>query len=101
MIHFTLKHPRATQAMVGPYLPHFWSEEDPRPAKVQANEKYVSGWNKFEGFRMTEHGLEYPGDPPTLLLAEAKLREETIQFYQHSWVAIVQPDGSFEVCRMD
>lgn len=100
MIQFTLKHPRATHAMLG-LLPEFWDERDPRPAKEQADENYVSGWRPSAGFTMTERGLEYPGDPPMALVAEAKLRDETIRVYQSAWVAIIQPDGSHEICRMD
>jgi hypothetical protein len=29
------------------------------------------------------------------------LRDEEIRFYDYSWLAIVQPDGSFEVARVD
>jgi hypothetical protein len=29
------------------------------------------------------------------------LGHERVIVYEHSWVAIVQPDRSFEVCRMD
>lgn len=98
-----MMHPKATFDMLG-YLPQFLSEEDPRSAREQLNANYpFGGWQPFKGkFTMMENGnLAYPGDPPTILLAETKFREETIRFYQHSWVAVVQPDGTFEVCRMD
>jgi hypothetical protein len=45
--------------------------------------------------------IKYPGDPQNKLLFEAKLRDETIRVYEHAWVAIAQPDGSFEIARMD
>lgn len=98
-----MKHPKATIEMLG-YLPSFLSENDPRPAKEQLDTGYshAGGWQPFKGFKIAANGnLEYPGDPPTQLLAETSLRKETIRFYDHAWVAVVQPDGSFEVCRMD
>jgi hypothetical protein len=42
-----------------------------------------------------------PGDPPLLPIAVTMLRDEEIRFYDHSWLAIVQPDGSLEVARVD
>lgn len=98
MLNFDLKHPRATHEMLG-FLPDFWDERDPRDAKAQAADNY--GWSPFQGFTMQSNGIAYPGDPPMQLIAEAKLRDETIRLYQNSWVAIVQPDGSYEISRMD
>jgi len=101
MILWVAKHPQAHPDMLG-LIPGFLSENDSRPAKAQFHTNYISGWNSFQGFKMLEDGsLKYPGDPPTRLLFEAKFRNETIRFYNHSWVAIVQQDGSFEVARMD
>ena len=45
--------------------------------------------------------LKYPGDPAYEPFAAMKLRKETILMYDHGWVAIFQPDNSFEVSRMD
>ena len=102
MLQFEMKHPRATEDMLG-FIPMFVSELNPLSAKEQLDQAYKhgGGWHKFEGFTMTEQGLEYPGDPPIVLLAEAKLRDETIRIYQYSWVAIVQKDGTYEIARMD
>ena len=86
------------------FIPLMLSEDDPRPAKEQLDSGYAhgGGWRPFNGFKMLDNGnMKYPGDPETLLLAEGKFRDETIRVYEHAWVAIVQPDGSFEVCRMD
>lgn len=94
------KHPRATADMLG-LLPTLVSDTDPRGAREQFNTNYQGGWDPFPGFTRTPQGLKYPGDPPMPLLAEAKLRDELIEFYDCAWVAVVQPDGSFEVCRMD
>jgi hypothetical protein len=98
-----LKHPKATPDMLG-YIPSFLSEDNPRPAREQINTAYAhgGGFQPFIGFKMLPDGsLKYPDDPPTLLLAETTLRHETIRFYQHSWLAIIQPDGTFEITRVD
>lgn len=96
-----MKHPRAHPDMLG-FIPSFLDESDPRPARDQFNERYWPGWIPFDGFTMLENGdLSYPSDPPTRLIAETNLRDEIIRFYEHSWVAIIQPNKSFEVCRVD
>jgi hypothetical protein len=104
MILFTLKHPSATQVMLG-YLPNFLSEEDPADAQVQLNRAYAhgGGYDPFPGFQLLENGnLQYPNDPPTRLIAEARLHDkETIRIYEHAWVMILQDDGSWVVSRMD
>lgn len=97
---WTLLHPKATPAHLG-YIPGFLKEEDPRPAAEQFRERYVGGWHPFAGFKMTGEGLEYPGDPPMPAVAALKFRDEWIYLYAHAWVAIVQPDGTYEVSRMD
>jgi len=95
------KHPRATADMLG-YVPSFLDEDDPRPAREQFHANYISGWSPFKGFKMLPDGnMKYPNDPPTQLLFEGYFRDELVRFYQYAWVAIVQPDGSFEVSRMD
>lgn len=100
---WVMKHPRATLDMLG-FIPEFITESDPRPAREQIDEAYShgGGWRKFEGFKMLPNGnIVYPGDPPMLLLFETHLRQETIRVYQHAWVAIVQPDGGYEIARLD
>ncbi len=84
------------------FLPEFLSDDDPRPAKDQFAANYVSGWRPFNGFKMGEdHSIAYPGDPTFLPLAQTRLRDELICYYRSSWVAIIQPDGNYEICRMD
>ena len=103
MLTWTAKHPQATMEMLG-FLPSMIDDTNPLSAREQFdhNYKHGGGWRPFEGFTMLQNGnLQYLQDPPTRLLFETKLREETILFYEHAWVAIIQPDGSFEVCRMD
>lgn len=102
MINFELLHPRATQESLG-LIPYFFSENSPLSAAQQVDENYsYGGWDPFKGFKMLEGGaLKYPGDPLMRPIARAQLRDETIYIYQHAWVAIVQPDGQFEVSRID
>jgi len=83
------------------FLPEFLDEEDPRLASAQFNANYIGGWNPFPGFTMEGDTLQYPGDPPLVPIAYTKLRDETIIFYPYAFVAIKQPDGTFEVSRMD
>lgn len=102
-LNWVMLHPQATIETLG-YIPFFISEADPRPAREQfdANYQHGGGWTSFKGFTMLPDGsLSYPGDPPVPLLAETKLRDEVIRFYLHSWVAIIQPDGSYDIARMD
>lgn len=99
---WTLLDPRMTQDHLG-YLPGFLSVEDPRKAREQLDSAYISGWNPFDGFTFEPKArtLKYPGDPIMRPLAETSLREEVILFYPSAWVLILQPNGSFEVARLD
>ena len=85
------------------YIPRFLVSDDPRPARVQFDQSYLGGWYKMEGFTLNPKtmSLKYPGDPPLLPLAVAELGYEKIYVYPHAWVLILQPDGSFEVSRLD
>ena len=98
-----LLHPAATMAHLG-VLPSFLHENDPAPAAEQLNAGYAhaGGWRPQKGFKLTaRNSLLYPGDPPLHPVAEAQLRDETIVFYDTAFVAVIQSDRSFEVCRMD
>jgi hypothetical protein len=90
---------------LGPFLPYFLVNEDERKAAEQFNERYLyGGWRPFgqNQFRLSEtHVLQYPGDPPLYPLAITHLRDEVILMYQSDVFVILQPDKSFEVCRMD
>ena len=101
MIEFELLHPKVTQDHLG-WLPSFLSEQDPASAKEQFNRNYQMGWRPFKGFELElDNSLCYPGAPPHVPLAQYRLRDELVVFYDYAWVAIIQPDRSFEVCRMD
>lgn len=85
------------------YIPTFLYEDDPRPAAGQFNERYAhgGGWRPMNKWEFSGGQIKYPGDPPYEPVARGQLRHETIYVYHHSWVCIVQPDGSFQVARMD
>lgn len=103
MMIFIPRHPRATLQDMG-FIPGMLSEFDPRPAKEQLDSGYQhgGGWFPFEKFKMdNKENLIYPDDPPQRPIAELRLRNERIVLYENDWVAIIQSDGSFEVCRMD
>lgn len=102
-VEWKMLHPNATMAHLG-FLPSFLRGDDPAPAgkQLDAGYKFAGGWRPQKGFKLTEdNSLHYPGDPPLRPVAEAKLRDETICFYDLAYVAVIQPDRSFEVCRMD
>jgi len=84
-------------------IPYFLDEKDPRPAREQFNERYAhgGGWRPQPGYSMNGAILKYPGDPPFEPIAMMTLHDEKILVYEYGVVAIVQRDGSFEVCRMD
>lgn len=101
-------------------IPVWLDPKDPRPAKEQLNANYQhgGGWNSFPGFKWTDNGDEIvyapkgvwsqqlvdegEADPPMSPRAKLNFRDkETILVYPHEWISIVQPDRSFEICRMD
>lgn len=85
------------------FIPVWLSEANPKSAREQLDDGYkFGGWQPFEGFTLGEDdSLLYPDDPPQPPLIEWRLRDERVVLYPHSWVAVIQPDRSFEVCRMD
>lgn len=102
-MNWKLLHPKASLEMLG-FIPHFLSEANPQRAREQLHNAYAhgGGWLPLSGWSLLPDGrIQYPGDEPVLALAETKLRDETIRVYLHAWVAIIQPDGTFEVSRMD
>jgi hypothetical protein len=91
-------------AVVG-YLGGMLDDEDPAPARDQIDKAYRhgGGWNPMPGFIYLPAGraLLYPGDPPMFPISECYLRAERLMLYRHSWLAILQTDGSVEVARVD
>lgn len=103
MIAFVQIAPGVTLDHFG-LIPTFLRDGDTRPAREQFAERYAfgGGWNPNPRFLMLSgYRLKFPGDPPLRPAAALILRQERIVLYPHSIVAIIQPDGSFEACRMD
>lgn len=86
-------------------LPFMLDENDPASAREQFDRNYQhgGGWRSSSlRFQLTEDDwLLYSPDPPLPPVARTRLRQESIVLYPHAWVAIIQPDRSFEACRMD
>ena len=104
-------HPNFTPASLGA-IPAYLSVHDPRPAREQfdAHYAFAGGWSSYSGFDMVDGVLhsnrpdnpeDGPPDEPLEPLSQCRLRDELIRFYRHDWVSIEQPDGSFEVARLD
>ena len=94
-----------THGMLG-WIPRWLDEDDPDPAWKQIDKHYQhgGGWHPGIDPKLTINkalGLCYPEDPIQPLLAKCQLRDETILFYPHAFVAIMQKDGSYEICRVD
>jgi predicted metal-dependent phosphoesterase TrpH len=91
------------------HLPEIITDRDPAPVAEQIEKRYAhgGGFMPFNGFDLSftdvpgKAFLQYPGDPPYKELARIKIRDETVILFPHSWVCIVQLDGSFAVTRMD
>lgn len=86
------------------FIPYMLSEHSDKTTVEQLDAGYAhgGGWHEFNGFAMRVNGnMSYKGDPDTILYAEGKYRDDIIRVYEHAWVAVVHPDGSFNVARMD
>ena len=100
--HLNPKIPNAIEQLG--FLPEFLRLGD-GPAKKQLHRNYShgGGWRPFQGFVMNDARttLSYPGDPLTHWVARTNLGDEEVIIFQHAWVAVVAPDGSYEIARMD
>lgn len=105
-----LNHPRMTLDALGPFLPTWLAiaEQTDKPISKTLDRLYShgGGWSPFNGFTLEDdNAISYPGDPtfPPLatFILEGKHAGEIACFYPSEWVAIIQPDRSFEICRMD
>ena len=87
-------------------IPEMISTADPAGAVEQIDRAYRDvggGWRDSTGFVLSAAPVElkYPGDPARVLIARAQLREESILFFDGAWIAVVQPDGTARVARID
>jgi hypothetical protein len=85
------------------FIPSFLNEHDPLSAREQFKKNYIGGWNPFPGFKFDKEArtLAYPGDPIMHMIDEMPFRDETIMLFPHSWVVVMQKDGTWEASRMD
>lgn len=101
---WVLMHPKMTPEHLG-LIPLWISVNDPDPLwkQIDKNYQHGGGWQKmYVTWKMDkDHVLHFPGDPPLKPLAWCAVRDETLYFYDHAIVNIVQKDGSFEVARID
>lgn len=106
-----MRHPRFIQidprynaaAAVG-FIPTFLDLDDPRPAKEQIAERYVSGWFPFEGHNLNiEDGmiLTFEDDPPMWPIAFAVMHDDLVFVYPHGWTMLFHKDGKWEIARLD
>jgi hypothetical protein len=105
MMFFIARHPKATPEFMGS-IPNMLSSKNPRLVREQLDAGYQhgGGWRPQSRYVMGEdQSLNYPNDPPLHPVCELRLagHDERIVFYPYSIVAIIQPNGSFEACRMD
>lgn len=103
MLSWSPMPPHNSIASLGNLI-NFLSEDDPRPAKEQIDDRYKAGggWKSIEGFTIDKSGaLHYPGDPVMYPICCATLRFEVILTYEADVVAIFRPDGSLDVARID
>lgn len=84
---------------------------DLRPAKEQIEERYHhgGGYRPIPGFNVDRDTIVYPGDPENgeddevyMPIAFTSLNGvELVVLYEGGFVRISQPDGGFEIVRMD
>ena len=101
---WTILHGDFYLEMLG-FLPSFLDMNDPQTVREQFQLNYWPGWNpmrKHWTFDPKTHILQYNGGVgPLYPLASTVLRDEKVYFYEHAFVCVVQPNGDFEVARMD
>jgi hypothetical protein len=101
-----LLHHKTTLEHLG-FIPLWLKDNDPTPLALQLDRCYShgGGWKPFDVVTLnrTSYALEYPGDPPLYPIAmiEVEGHQEKVLMYESAWVAILWPNFTFEVCRMD
>ena len=100
-------HTKERQVDLG-LIPDFLSEFDARPAaeQINANYQHGGGWRPISGwgYLPLSHSIVYGSNEDHEVyepVAWTSLRQEYIFLYPSAWMCIVQPDGSFEVARVD
>lgn len=88
------------------FIPMWLFESDKENGAVAQIHRFYGhggGWYTQDGFKMDEstQALLYPGDPPMHVVAKGRLRDEQVLIYPYGYVAVVQPDGTFQAARID
>jgi hypothetical protein len=91
------------------FIPLIILDTDKRPVREQIAERYAhgGGWSPFSKFKVqlgadSRAVLVYPGDPPMRMWCECDHPNgERLQLFDGAWFRIIQPDGSFEISRLD
>jgi hypothetical protein len=88
-------------------LQYMLDDEDPAPAVEQFNQRSAAGWRSRRS-RWTNDGAgeaitsrTFSRNERLTPIARARLRDETILLYPMSWVLIEQPNGEWDIARMD
>lgn len=85
-------------------IPFMLNEDDQRTAEQQLDAGYAhgGGFKGFNGFKLLDdNSIKYPGDSKHKPWAIAKFRDDLIVVYESAWVAVIHPDRSFTISRMD
>ena len=87
------------------FLPEILDAMDARPVKEQLEDRYRhgGGWRPIPGLTMDRNKkLHFPEDPPYRPSAATMIGREMVIFYrQASLLAVIQPDKTYEVVRVD
>lgn len=108
-LNWTFHHPRASIKTLG-FIPGWLHADNAAPlsAQIDQNYKHGGGWyscRKFWG-GIDEDGqlLSKPedGEAPLPLIASVQHPNgQKLHFYPHEMVAVIFPDGSFDLARID
>lgn len=101
------KWPRVDDAAIREsmgFIPAFLTtHEGSAAAQFDAAYQKYGGWSPMAAWVMDDQGvLRYPGDEPVYPAAILEKSDgETVRFYPGAWVSIRQPNGDYEVARLD
>ena len=105
----TLLEPGVTLQILGALpdkipLTFMLDANDPAPAREQLERGYRNGggFRALPGWYLgADDVLHFPGDRPYRPIVEMRMRDERILVFEGSFVAVIAPDRSFEVARID
>lgn len=102
---WTLLDKRMTMDHLGLIPMLITASGEPFKEQIQRNYAHGGGWSSAGFSRMTfdpaTSAAKYPGDPAMEPLAKFEQEGETLFFYQHAIVAVVDAQGNAEFSRMD